>query len=82
MLSPEAEAAVRLSAWAAKRWNWGMLGVPGLPAAEAVAALSEDAPLATKRAHAIATILASEGVTAAPAPMGRGSFALQPAVQR
>ena len=55
--------AVRLSAWAARRWNAPGLSVPGLPSAA-----SEKPRLAERRALAIAAILKQEGIATSSAP--------------
>jgi uncharacterized hydrophobic protein (TIGR00271 family) len=56
--------AVLLSAWEAQRWNVVALGVPGLPAGDA----SKKPNLVQRRALAIATLLATQGVKVTPAP--------------
>ncbi len=63
-LDGAARGAVLLSAWEAQRWNVIALGVPGLPAGNA----SMKPNLAQRRALAIATLLATQGVKAIPAP--------------
>jgi len=70
-LNPAATRAVRVSAWAAHRWNEPALAVPGYPAHPA------DKPLlAERRALAIATILKNQAITALPAPASGQTFAL------
>ncbi|MFC3673347.1 DUF389 domain-containing protein [Novosphingobium pokkalii] len=67
-LDPAARDAVLASAWAARRWNVPALGVPGLPAGTPPPRPS----LAQRRALAIAATLATQGITAVPAPGGGG----------
>ncbi len=75
-LSPQTQAAVRLSAWAAKRWNVSKLGVPGLPTTVDQNAQADDLPAAARRALEIAALLRSEGIAAAPAPADGTSLTL------
>ena len=71
-LDAEAQQAVLLSAWAAKRWNSPQLSVPGLPT---------DAPerpsLPQRRALAIAALLKEQGIAAIAAPASGQTFRLQ-----
>lgn len=62
-LDEVARGAVLLSAWEAQRWNVIALGVPGLPAGDA----PKKPNLVQRRALAIATLLATQGVKVAPA---------------
>ena len=70
-LDPEARAAIDLSAWAARRWNWPAVMVPGF---REVA--SEKPALAERRARRIADSLARAGVRVVPAPAKGQSFRL------
>jgi hypothetical protein len=54
-----AHAAIQTDAWAARRWNWQVLGVPGLVEAPA-------ANPAQTRAAAVADALRAEGITPVP----------------
>ena len=75
-LDDAARGAVRLSAWAAQRWNIAALAVPGLPVAPgAVPGLAE------RRGLVIAALLREEGVRAAPAPAAGPEFRLANAAQ-
>lgn len=71
-LDAAGRAAVRTSAWAAKRWNAPALAVPGLPRGPA----SAQPGLAERRGRAIAAILAAEGVDSAPAAPAGQRFVL------
>lgn len=81
-LSPEAQAAARLSAWASKRWNRRTLAVPGLTDSPPEEGSGEPAPPAAQRALAIAAILQAEGVEARAAPPAGNVFTLQPPASR
>jgi uncharacterized hydrophobic protein (TIGR00271 family) len=72
-LEGPAREAAEVSAWAARRWNMAALVVPGLPRADAE---KNKASLATRRAMAIATILASQDVQALPGRAEGSSFRL------
>lgn len=64
--APDAQGAeaLRIAIWAAKRWNLRALAVPGLLAGDT----PDDAPLAARRARAVADALVSEGITPVAAP--------------
>jgi len=70
-LDPVAQEAVRVTIWAAQRWNIRALAVPGLP---------EDAPerpnLSQRRALGIAQLLRGAGIMPVPAPPGGMRFRL------
>jgi hypothetical protein len=61
-LDDAATSAVRVSAWAAKRWNYPALAVPGLPNRA-----STHPRLTQRRALAIQQLLKLDGMTATPA---------------
>lgn len=76
-LDEAAEAALRTDAWAARRWNWPTLAVPGL------AEPQPDRPsLAQRRAAAIAISLRRQGVTAVAGgtPGNTATMRLQPGI--
>ena len=74
-LDPRAAEAVAASIWAAKRWNMGALGVPGLPMGTPPAKPN----LTQRRALAIAEQLRRAGLGASAAPPAGQRFALVPA---
>jgi uncharacterized hydrophobic protein (TIGR00271 family) len=61
-LSPAALEAIRLDSWAAKRWNWPALAVPGLPAT----APPHPSP-AQRAALAVARAVEAQGLAVHPA---------------
>ena len=84
-LRPEARAAVRLSAWAAKRWNSPALAVPGLRRSVDNQVSTDIAPasaavLSERRALAIEVVLRESGVRSVPAPPAGPEFRLKHAV--
>ncbi len=74
-LDARATEAVAASIWAARRWNIGALGVPGLPKGSAPAKPN----LTRRRALAIAEQLRRAGLVASAAPPAGQRFALVPA---
>lgn len=70
-LSDAAQQAVRLSAWAARRWNLRSLAVPGL-----VDPLPETPTPAQQRAAAIAALLRQQGLAPTAAPAQGAAFRL------
>lgn len=76
-LDDAARRAVLLSAWEAERWNVVALNVPGLPAGEA----PKKPNLVQRRAFAIATLLATQGVKVAPAPAAGMPVVLGPTLE-
>lgn len=78
-LDGDAQAAVLLSAWAARRWNVSAFAVPGLPEDGA----ADDArPLGERRGLAIAGLLREQGIRSVPAPGAGPVFRLAPATDR
>lgn len=75
-LDPSARAAVLASAWAARRWNVPVMGVPGLPGGDP----PSKPTLTQRRAMAVAALLATQGITAAPVPGGGQRFRLSTAI--
>jgi uncharacterized hydrophobic protein (TIGR00271 family) len=75
-LDPPAREAAAISAWAARRWNWPSLGVPGLPET-----VPESPDLAARRALAIAALLREAGIEPVPAPPAGAAFTLAETVQ-
>lgn len=73
-LSAEAESAIRLSAWAARRWNIKTLAVPGLAEGDTEA---KAGPSRAAQAQEIARLLALEGVGARSSPFLSDRFSLQ-----
>lgn len=76
-LDSEGLAKVDLSLWAARRWNFRALLVPGLPAV-----MSDRPLLAERRARAIAGLLAAAGIQALPSPAQGQVFRLTPTSPR
>ena len=74
-LDEPGQEAVRLCAWAARRWNIPALGVPGLPPGNAVPARPD---LAQRRALAVAALLQRQGVGVVTAPGAGRRLALVP----
>jgi len=75
-LDEAARRAVRLSAWAARRWNIPALAVPGLPRTG-----DGTGELNARRGLAIAALLREAGVRAVPAPQAGPEFRLANAVE-
>ncbi len=73
-LTPAAREAVLVSVWAARRWNVGALGVPGLPEG----APPEQPSLNARRALAVAALLREQRIAPVPAEGGGPSFTLIP----
>lgn len=71
-LDPGARSAILTSAWAARRWNVPVLAVPGLPQGDTPARPN----LTQRRAQAVAAVLATRGIGAAPAPPAGQRFTL------
>ena len=65
VLDAAGQDALRLSAWAARRWNVPALGVPGLPSTPPARPI-----LVQRRALAVAALLREEGLGAVPTPGG------------
>jgi hypothetical protein len=71
-LSASAKRAVQASAWAARRWGFGMIGVPGL-----VEPRSGHPLLPERRAQAVAYLLGRMGTRATSLPAEGPSFRLR-----
>lgn len=71
VLGQAAGHAVRLSAWAAKRWNIPAIAVPGLPRSA-----SRSPTLNERRGRAIAAVLREQGIAAVAAPAAGSALQL------
>jgi uncharacterized hydrophobic protein (TIGR00271 family) len=71
-LDASSQSGVRLSAWAARRWNVPALGVPGLPIGTPPARPT----LAQRRGLAIAELLQRSGIRSEPLPPAGQRFRL------
>ncbi len=76
VLDQPATRAIRLSIWAAKRWNIAGIAVPGLPQSA-----SQSPALNERHGLAVATLLREQGVAAVSAPAAGSEFQLTAAVQ-